>query len=135
MPHAAFGRVGALAVNGFLKEPPGIVEPGIATVNAAMFFKNDWLSARAAHNWRSEILITPCDDISPFSLIRSAVTGLLDGSTVVTVTDGIELAVQVVNLLDEVTRTGQVFVSDGTRVTRSAFRNDRRFVFLARFVF
>ena len=39
------------------------------------------------------------------------------------------------NLLDEVTRTSQVVDYDGTRITRSAFRNDRRFTFLVRFDF
>jgi len=43
--------------------------------------------------------------------------------------------VQGVNLLDEVFSTSQVIDFDGTRVQRSAFRNDRRFTFLARFDF
>ena len=42
---------------------------------------------------------------------------------------------QGVNLLDEVTRTSQVIDFDGTRITRSAFRNDRRYTFLVRFDF
>jgi hypothetical protein len=37
-----------------------------------------------------------------------------------------------VNLLDEVTQTSQVIDFKGTRVTRSAFRNDRRFTVMAR---
>jgi hypothetical protein len=53
----------------------------------------------------------------------------------VTVMDGLKLGVQGVNLLDEVTRTSQVIDFEGTRVVRSAFRNDRRFTFLARFDF
>ncbi len=105
------------------------------TVNATLFFENDWLSARAAYNWRSEFLITPRDDIFPFSPIYGESTGQLDGSIFVTVTDGVKVGVQGVNLLDEVTRTSQVIDFDGTRVTRSAFRNDRRFTFLARFDF
>ena len=51
------------------------------------------------------------------------------------VTDQIKLGVQAVNLLDEVTRTTQVVDFDGTRITRSAFRNDRRYTFVARFDF
>lgn len=105
------------------------------TINATLFFENDWLSARAAYNWRSAFLITPRDDIFPFSPIYGESTGQLDGSIFVTVIDGVKLGVQGVNLLDEVTRTSQVIDFDGTRVTRSAFRNDRRFTFLARFDF
>lgn len=105
------------------------------TVNATLFFENDWLSARAAYNWRSAFLITPRDDIFPFSPIYGESTGQLDGSIFFSVIDGVKLGVQGVNLLDEVTRTSQVIDFDGTRVTRSAFRNDRRFTFLARFEF
>ncbi|MBA4747793.1 MAG: TonB-dependent receptor [Sphingopyxis sp.] len=105
------------------------------TVNATLFYERDWLSARAAYNWRSAFLITPRDDIFPFSPIWQESTGQLDASIFVTVMDGVKLGVQGVNLLDEVTRTSQVIDFDGTRVTRSAFRNDRRFTFLARFEF
>ena len=49
--------------------------------------------------------------------------------------DSVERGVDIVNLLDEVTVTSQVVDFDGTRITRSAFRNDRRFTFLARFDF
>lgn len=52
-----------------------------------------------------------------------------------TVNQYLKLGVQGVNLLDEVTQTSQVIDFDGTRVRRSAFRNDRRFTFLARFDF
>jgi hypothetical protein len=51
------------------------------------------------------------------------------------VTKQLKLGIQAVNLLDEVTQTSQVIDFDGTRATRSAFRNDRRFTFLARFEF
>jgi TonB-dependent receptor len=105
------------------------------TVNAVLFYEKDWLSARAAYNWRSAFLITPRDDIFPFSPIWGEETGQLDASIFVTVRDGIKLGVQGVNLLDEVFRTSQVIDFDGTRVQRSAFRNDRRFTFLARFDF
>ncbi|WP_285712973.1 TonB-dependent receptor domain-containing protein [Erythrobacter oryzae] len=105
------------------------------TVNAVLFYEKDWLSARAAYNWRSAFLITPRDDIFPFSPIWGEETGQLDASIFVTVRDGLKLGVQGVNLLDEVFRTSQVIDFDGTRVQRSAFRNDRRFTFLARFDF
>ena len=105
------------------------------TINATLFYEKDWLSMRAAYNWRSAFLITPRDDIFPFSPIWGESTGQLDASIFVSVMDGLKLGVQGVNLLDEVTRTSQVVDFDGTRVLRSAFRNDRRFTFLARFDF
>lgn len=105
------------------------------TVNAVLFYEKDWLSARAAYNWRSAFVITPRDDIFPFSPIWGEETGQLDASVFVTVMDGVKLGVQGVNLLDEVFRTSQVIDFDGTRIERSAFRNDRRFTFLARFDF
>lgn len=105
------------------------------TINATLFFENDLLSMRAAYNWRSAFLITPRDDIFPFSPIWGESTGQLDASIFVSVMDGLKVGVQGVNLLDEVTRTSQVVDFDGTRVLRSAFRNDRRFTFLARFDF
>ncbi len=105
------------------------------TVNAVLFYEKDWLSARAAYNWRSAFLITPRDDIFPFSPVWGEETGQLDASVFVTVMPGVKLGVQGVNLLDEVFRTSQVIDFDGTRVQRSAFRNDRRYTFLARFDF
>ncbi|MEO1731916.1 MAG: TonB-dependent receptor, partial [Pseudomonadota bacterium] len=124
----------SLAGGAFVGQQPlaGISEH---TVNATVFYEKDWLSMRAAYNWRSEFLITPRDDIFPFSPIWQEDTGQLDASIFVTVTDYLKLGVQGVNLLDEITRTSQVVDFDGTRVTRSAFRNDRRYTFLARFDF
>ncbi|MFU7528996.1 TonB-dependent receptor [Qipengyuania sp. ASV99] len=105
------------------------------TVNGTIFYEKGPLSARAAYNWRSDFLITPRDDIFPFSPIYQESTGQLDASIFFAVTDYLKLGVQGVNLLDEVTVTSQVVDFDGTRITRSAFRNDRRFTFLARFDF
>ena len=105
------------------------------TVNATLFYEKGPLSARAAYNWRDAYLVTASDVIFPYSPIFQEATGQLDGSIFYEVTDEIKLGVQGVNLLDEVTRTSQVIDFDGTRVTRSAFRNDRRFTFLARFDF
>ena len=73
--------------------------------------------------------------IFPFSPIYGEATGQLDASIFVTVNKRLKLGVQGVNLLDEVTRTSQVIDFKGTRATRSAFRNDRRYTFLARFEF
>ncbi|MGQ7830454.1 TonB-dependent receptor [Altererythrobacter sp. Z27] len=105
------------------------------TVNATVFYEKGPLAMRAAYNWRSDFLITPRDDIFPFSPIWQESTGQLDASIFYAVTDQIKLGVQGVNLLDEVTQTTQVVDFDGTRITRSAFRNDRRFTFMARFDF
>ena len=104
-------------------------------MNATVFYEKGPLALRAAYNWRSDFLITPRDDIFPFSPIWQESTGQLDASIFYSVTDNIKLGVQGVNLLDAVTRTSQVVDFDGTRLTRSAFRNDRRFTFMARFDF
>ena len=105
------------------------------TINAVAFYEKGRLSARVAYNWRSDFLQTPRDVIFPFSPIYGEATGQLDGSIFVTVTKQLKLGIQGVNLLDEVTQTSQVIDFSGTRATRSAFRNDRRFTFLARFEF
>ncbi|MEY4952013.1 MAG: hypothetical protein RL299_437 [Pseudomonadota bacterium] len=105
------------------------------TVNAVVFYEKGPFAARLAYNWRSDFLQTPRDVIFPFSPIYGESTGQLDGSIFFSVNEHIKLGVQGVNLLDEVTRTSQVIDFDGTRTTRSAFRNDRRFTFMARFDF
>jgi outer membrane receptor protein involved in Fe transport len=104
-------------------------------VNAVLFYEMFGLQARAAYNWRSDFLITPRDVIFPFSPIYGEATGQLDASIFYDLTDNIKIGVQGVNLLDEVTQTSQVIDFDGTRITRSAFRNDRRYTFLVRFDF
>ncbi|WP_338503811.1 TonB-dependent receptor [Sphingomonas kaistensis] len=105
------------------------------TVNAVLFYEKGKFSARTAYNWRSDFLITPRDDIFPFSPIWQEASGQLDASVFYSPTKRITFGVQGVNLLDEVTQTTQVIDFDGNRVTRSAFRNDRRYTFLARFNF
>lgn len=105
------------------------------TVNATVFYEKGPLALRAAYNWRSAFLVTPRDDIFPFSPIWQEATGQLDASIFYAVTDNIKVGVQGVNLLDEVSETSQVVDFDGTRITRSAFRNDRRYSFIARFDF
>lgn len=102
------------------------------TVNAVLFYEMYGISARAAYNWRSDFLQTPRDVIFPFSPIYGESTGQLDASLFYDLTENIKIGVQGVNLLDEVTRTSQVIDYNGTRATRSAFRNDRRYTFLVR---
>jgi TonB-dependent receptor len=105
------------------------------TINAVGFYEKGPLSFRLAYNWRSDFLQTPRDVIFPFSPIYGESTGQLDGSIFVKVSENLKLGIQGVNLLDEVTQTSQVIDFSGTRATRSAFRNDRRYTFLARFDF
>ncbi|GAB5457905.1 MAG: TonB-dependent receptor [Henriciella sp.] len=116
----------------FLQPLAGISED---TINATVFYEYGPVALRAAYNWRSDFLITPRDDIFPFSPIWQESTGQLDASAFYAVTDNFKIGVQGVNLLDEVTETTQIVDFDGTRVTRSAFRNDRRFTVLGRFSF
>lgn len=136
---ASFGQasvndVGALGASTFADLQPlaGISED---TINATVFYEYGPVALRAAYNWRSDFLITPRDDIFPFSPIWQESTGQLDASAFYDVTDNFKIGVQGVNLLDEITETTQVVDFDGTRVTRSAFRNDRRFTVLGRFSF
>ncbi len=103
------------------------------TVNAVLFYEHGPLAARLAYNWRSEFLQTPRDVIFPFSPIYGESTGQLDGSIFYTINDQFKVGIQGVNLLDEVTQTTQVIDFAGTRSTRSAFRNDRRFTVMVRY--
>ncbi len=132
------------ATNEVQRQPfaDGLGFPGISedTINFVTFYEDDVWSARLAYNWRSEFLITPRDDIFPFSPIIGNDTGQLDGSVFynfnnVLGLENMKIGLQAVNLLDEVTQTSQVIDFDGTQVRRSAFRNDRRFTIAARFSF
>jgi TonB-dependent receptor len=105
------------------------------TINATLFYEKGPLAMRAAYNWRSAFLITPRDDIFPFSPIWQESSGQLDASIFYAVNKHVKIGIQGVNLLDEITRTSQVVDFAGTRFPRSAFRNDRRYTFLARFDF
>ena len=105
-----------------------------------VFYETDVWSARLAYNWRSEYLITPRDDIFPFSPIYHEDTGQLDGSIFYSFAnlgffEEFQVGLQVVNILDEVTQTSQIIDYDGSRYPRSAFRNDRRYTLAARFRF
>ena len=105
------------------------------TVNATVFYERGPISARAVYNWRSRFLVTPRDDLFPFSPTFQESGGQLDASLFYTVNDHLKLGVQGVNLLDQVTKLSTVIDYDGTRVLSAAFRNDRRYTFLARFNF
>ena len=107
----------------------GLGQPGISedTVNLVAFYETDVLSARLAYNWRSEFLLTPRDDIFPFSPIVGEDTGQLDGSFFYNFNDlfgleNVKVGLQVVNILDEVTKTSQIIDFAGTRFPRTAFR-------------
>ena len=105
------------------------------TVNATLFYERGPFSARAAYNWRSAFLLTARDDLFPFSPIWQEDGGQLDASIFYDVTDNLKIGVQGVNLLDQVLKQSAVIDYDGTRVPSAAFRNDRRYTFIARFNF
>lgn len=105
------------------------------TVNATLFYEKGPLSIRAAYNWRSDFLVTPRDDLFPFSAIYQDAGGQLDGTIFYSLTPNIKLGVQGVNLLDETTQLSTVVDFDGTRPVSAVFRNDRRYTFIARFNF
>jgi hypothetical protein len=93
------------------------------------------VSARVAYNWRSAFLVTPRDDLFPFAPVFQEAGGQMDASIFFQVTDYLKVGVQGVNLLDEITKLSNQVDYDGTRVLSAAFRNDRRYTFLARFDF
>lgn len=105
------------------------------TINATVFYEKGPFSARASYNWRSSFVVTPRDDLYPFGPVFQEAGGQLDASIFFKVNDHVKLGVQGVNLLDSVTKLSTVVDYDGTRVLSHAFRNDRRFTFLARFDF
>lgn len=105
------------------------------TVNATLFYEKGPLSVRAAYNWRSDFLVTPRDDLFPFSATYQDASGQLDGTIFYNLTPNIKLGVQGVNLLDETTNLSTVIDFDGNRTTSAVFRNDRRYTFIARFNF
>jgi len=105
------------------------------TINATVFYEKGPFSARASYNWRSSFLLTPREDLYPFAPVFQEAGGQLDASIFFAVNDHVKLGVQGVNLLDSVTKLSNVVDFEGTRVLSHAFRNDRRFTFLARFDF
>ncbi|MGX7926868.1 TonB-dependent receptor [Tsuneonella sp. HG094] len=105
------------------------------TLNATVFYEKGPVSARVAYNWRSAFLVTPRDDLFPFAPVFQEAGGQMDASIFFQVTDYLKVGVQGVNLLDEITKLSNQVDYDGTRVLSAAFRNDRRYTFLARFDF
>ncbi len=102
------------------------------TINLVGLYEKGPVQARLAYNWRSEFQLTERDVIFPFASIYQPATGQLDASIFFDVTDNIKLGVQGVNLLDDITETEQSVSATGQRTLRNAFRNDRRFTFIAR---
>ena len=131
----AFGNSDINGRNGIFSALQPLAGISEHTINATVFYEKGPLAMRAAYNWRDDFLITARDDIWPYSPIWQESTGQLDASIFYAVTDEIKIGIQGVNLLDEVTQTSQVVNFEGDRITRSAFRNDRRFSFMARFDF
>ncbi|WP_294056559.1 TonB-dependent receptor [Sphingomonas sp.] len=101
-------------------------------VNLAVFYEKGPISLRAAYNWRSRFLLTSADVIYPFTPIFNDKTGTLDGSAFFNIAKNIKIGVQGVNLLNEVTKTLQMFTPDGKLGPRSYFMNDRRYSFIVR---
>lgn len=112
------------------------------TYNFSVFYERDRLSARLAYNWRNGFLLTPRDDINPFSPIFNASTGQLDGSIFYTLNDNWKIGLYGANLLDEVTVTEQQTSYQlngvnqaGPLAPRSYFRSDRRVTLSLRYTF
>jgi TonB-dependent receptor len=101
-------------------------------VNVTVFYEKGPISLRAAYNWRSRFLLTSADVIWPHYPIFNEATGQLDASAFLTVHKGIKVGVQAVNLLNEVTKTSQMFTTTGLTGPRSYFVNDRRYSFIIR---
>lgn len=112
------------------------------TYNVAVFYERDRLSARLAYNWRNRFLLTPRDDVNPYSPIFNDSTGQLDGSIFYTLNDSWKIGLYGANLLDEVTVTQQQtsYNVDGVNhagplAPRSYFRSDRRVTLSLRYTF
>ncbi|HVI99384.1 MAG TPA: TonB-dependent receptor [Sphingomonas sp.] len=101
-------------------------------VNVQVFYEKGPISLRAAYQWRSRFLLTSSDVIFPYYPIFNEPTGQLDASAFFTVTKGVKIGVQAVNLTNEITKTSQMFTLSGLRGPRSYFMNDRRFSFIIR---
>jgi len=101
-------------------------------VNVTLFYEKGPVSLRAAYNWRSRFLLTSADVIFPYAPIFNEATGQLDASAFFTIRKGIKVGVQAVNILNEVTKTSQMFTNTGLRGPRSYFMNDRRYSFIIR---
>jgi TonB-dependent receptor len=100
--------------------------------NITLFYEKGDLSLRGSYSWRSKFLLTARDVIFPYFPIYNDATGQLDASLFYSVTPQIKVGIQGVNLLNEVTKTIQVFTPTGMEGPRSYFMNDRRITFAVR---
>jgi TonB-dependent receptor len=101
-------------------------------VNAEAFYEKGPISLRVAYTWRSRFLLTATDVIFPYFPIYNAAEGHLDASAFLTVTKGLRIGVQAVNLNNEVTKTLQQYTTAGALGPRSYFTEDRRYSFIIR---
>ena len=102
------------------------------TFNLVGLYEKGPIQARVAYNWRSSFQLTERDVIFPFASIFQPSTGQLDASIFFDITDNVKVGVQGVNLLDDITVTEQSISATGQTALRNAFRNDRRYTFIAR---
>ena len=100
--------------------------------NFTLFYEKGPLSMRGSYSWRSKFLLTARDVIFPYFPIFNDETGQLDASIFYSVTPQIKVGLQGVNLLNEITKTLQVYTVDGREAPRSYFINDRRITFAIR---
>ncbi|HMI21187.1 MAG TPA: TonB-dependent receptor [Sphingomonas sp.] len=101
-------------------------------VNAEIFYEKGPISLRAAYTWRSRFLLTATDVIFPYYPIYNAAEGHLDASVFLTLSKGLRIGVQGVNLNNEVTKTLQQYTTSGLIGPRSYFTEDRRYSFIVR---
>lgn len=100
--------------------------------NFTLFYEKGPLSMRGSYSWRSKFLLTARDVIFPYFPIYNDATGQLDASIFYSINDNLKVGIQGVNLLNEITKTIQVFTADGREAPRSYFMNDRRITFAIR---
>jgi len=96
--------------------------------NIAPFYERGPWSLRAAYSWRDDFLLTARDVVVPFQPILNEATGQLDTSLFYQFHPNWKIGLQGVNLLQETVRTSAIIDSEGTKVPRSWFVNDRRFI-------
>ena len=100
--------------------------------NLSVFYDKYGLQARLAYSWRSKYLLNNRDCCFPFLPVYAKATGTLDGSIFVTVNEQFKVGVQVINLLDETTKTTYLLNGDGLEAPRSYFKTDRQISATAR---
>jgi len=100
--------------------------------NFTLFYEDSKFSLRGSYSWRSKFLLTARDVIFPYFPIYNDSTGQLDASMFYSLSPNIKIGMQGNNLLNEITKTIQVYTSDGREAPRSYFMNDRRVTFAIR---